>query len=40
MMKGNIVQVALIAASVICLNYGHEGAAFFFGLMFFFSVIW
>ena len=39
-MKGAVVQVALIAASVICLIHGDEGAAFFFGLMFFFSVIW
>jgi hypothetical protein len=39
-MKGGIVQVALIAASVICLLAGHDGAAFFFGLMFFFSVTW
>lgn len=37
-MNNAIVQVALIAASVICLTLGHEGAAFFFGLMFFFSV--
>jgi hypothetical protein len=39
-MKGGVVQIALIAASVFCLHYGHEGAAFFFGLMFFFSVTW
>jgi hypothetical protein len=39
-MKGGVVQIALIAASVFCLHYGHGGAAFFFGLMFFFSVTW
>lgn len=39
-MKGGIVQVALITASVICLLAGHEGAAFFFGLIFFLSVTW
>lgn len=39
-MKGSIVQVALIAASVICLIHGDEGAAFFFGLMFFLSITW
>jgi hypothetical protein len=39
-MKGSIVQVALIAASVICLLAGHEGAAFLFGLIFFLSVTW
>jgi len=39
-MKDSFVQIALIAASVFCLHYGHEGAAFFFGLMFFFSVTW
>jgi hypothetical protein len=39
-MKGSIVQVALIAASVICLLAGHEAPAFFFGLIFFLSVTW
>jgi hypothetical protein len=39
-MKGGIIQLTLIAASVICLFAGHDGAAFFFGLMFFFSVTW
>jgi hypothetical protein len=39
-MKGGAIQLALIAASVICLLAGHDNAAFFFGLMFFFSVTW
>lgn len=33
----SVVQVALIAACVACLIYGHEGAALFFGLIFLFS---